>query len=99
MKKLINGLFPEMKDEEYFGKAELTNSSFRLLAESALHLKHKANFEVGGARFIFGSALHCYVLEQDVFWDRYTTEDFKGCELNKNSNAYKDAKKEWLKST
>lgn len=96
-KKIITGLF-DMPDEEYFGKAEVTNSSFRLLAESALHLKHQKLFKLEGAKFVFGKALHCMTLEPAEFDKRFAVEKFEGSDLNKNSKAYKDAKKAWVES-
>lgn len=96
--KITQGIYPLMTDEEYFGSAELTNSDFRLLAESALHHKHKDLFALEGDKFIFGSALHCSVLEPDLFEDRYAVETFEGSDLNKNSNAYKEAKSAWLET-
>lgn len=87
-----------MEDKDYFGKAEVTNSSFRLLSESALHLKHQDLFKLSGGNLTFGSALHCHVLEHDQFNKRYATEQFEGCTLNKNSKAYKEAKTDWLKT-
>ena len=95
--KIKQGLYPDMKDADYFGSAELTNSDFRLLSESALHHKNKDLFALGGGKFSFGSALHCLVLEPEEFESRYAVEDFKGSDLNKNSKAYKEAKAEWKK--
>lgn len=98
-KRPTPGVYPEMKDEDYFGAAELTNSDFRLLAESALHHEHKELFKLEGGKFVFGSALHCSVLEPHLFGERYAVETFEGSTLNKNSKAYKEAKEEWLKTT
>lgn len=96
--KIKEGIYPHMTDEEYFGSAELTNSDFRLVAESALHHKHKDLFSLEGGKFVFGSALHCSVLEPDQFDIRYAVETFEGSDLNKNSKAYKEAKEAWLKT-
>ena len=97
-KKITEGFYPDMTDDQYFGTAELTNSDFRLLAESALHLKNKDLFSLGGGKFVFGSALHCKVLEPKEFDKRYAVESFEGSDLNKNSKAYKEAKAEWVGS-
>ncbi len=96
MSKFVTGIFG-MEDEEYFLKGGLSNSDFRLLKESALHYENHKLFRLEGMRFTFGSALHCKVLEPEKFAGRYAVESFKGDHLNKNSNAYKDAKKDWLR--
>lgn len=88
----------QMEDKDYFGNAEVTNSDFRLLKESALHLKNKDLFQLSGANLTFGSAVHCYILEPKEFDKRYATESFEGCNENKNSKIYKEAKANWLKS-
>ncbi|MCK5743514.1 MAG: PD-(D/E)XK nuclease-like domain-containing protein [Caldisericia bacterium] len=92
------GIFPHMTDEEYFSKGELHNSDFRLLSESALHLKNKELFSLEGGKFVFGSALHCKVLEPELFDERYAIETFEGSDLNKNSKAYKEARATWIES-
>ena len=92
------GIFPHMTDEEYFSKGELHNSDFRLLSESALHLKNKNLFKLEGGKFVFGSALHCKVLEPELFDERYAVETFEGSDLNKNSKAYKEARALWIES-
>ncbi len=97
--KIVQGIYPEMTDAEYFGSAELTNSDFRLMAESALHHANKDLFSLGGGKFVFGSALHCAVLEPDQFDLRYAVETFEGSDLNKNSKAYKEARATWIEST
>lgn len=92
--KRLMGLH-KIPDEEYFGKAEVTNSSLRLLAESALHLKNQDLFKLKGNTFVFGKALHCKVLEPDEFDKRFATEDFEGCNLHKNTKDYKEARAKW----
>ncbi len=96
--KFVKGIFT-MEDDEYFTKGGFSNSSIRLLKESALHHENGHLFNLEGMTFTFGSALHCMVLEPDEFDLRYAVESFEGDTLNKNSNAYKEAKKEWLKTT
>ena len=91
---IITGFFT-MEDDEYFKRDGLSNSSFRLLAESPLHLEHADLFALTGGTFTFGSALHCLVLEPEEFNKRYAVETFEGQDLNKNSNAYKEAKRKW----
>jgi len=93
------GLYPSMPDIEYFGKAEVTNSDFKLLGMSALHHKNKDLFKYESPVLDFGSALHCMVLEPDLFEDQFAVENFEGCDLNKNSKAYKEAKLEWLEKS
>jgi len=85
--------YQTMEDEEYFKYDALSNSDFRLLKESPLHLKHKDLFKLTGASLSLGSALHTLVLEPKEFNKRYAVAKFEGDNLNKNSKAYKDARK------
>ncbi len=92
--QFIEGMFT-VKDDEYWTKAGISNSSFRLLSESAIHLENEHLFRLSGGAFTFGSALHTLILEPEEFDRRFVVEDFEGADLNKNSNAYKDAKRQW----
>ena len=96
--KDIKSGFVKMSDEEYFSLNAISNSDFRLLANTPKHLEHKELFKLEGAKFVFGSALHTYILEPEEFNNRYAVEDFEGCDLNKNTKAYKEAKALWLDS-
>lgn len=86
----------KMSDKEYFGIDAVSNSSFRLMRESVLHYVNRKLFELESSSINLGSAVHKLVLEPDEFEDEYAVECFEGCELNKNSKAYKEAKAKWL---
>ncbi len=81
----------EMSDKDYFAYDALSNSDFRLLRESPLHLVHKELFRLSGASLSLGSAVHTLVLEPKEWDNRYIVAEFKGDDLNKNSTAYKNA--------
>jgi len=93
----INGM-QKMSDKEYFSNPALSNSDFRLLGESVLHYINKDLFPLESESITLGSAVHKLVLEPDSFNEDFIIEDFDGAELNKNSKAYKEAKKKWLES-
>lgn len=95
---IIDQSMVKMSDEDYFKVDALSNSDFRLLAESVLHYENKDLFKLEGASLELGSAVHKLVLEPDNFNDDFIIEEFEGCELNKNSKAYKEAKSSWLDS-
>lgn len=88
----------KMSDEQYFKVDALSNSDFRLLAESVLHYENKELFKLEGASLELGSAVHKLVLEPNDFNNDFVIEDFEGYELNKNTKLYKEAKALWLKS-
>jgi len=46
----------------------------------------------------FGTLVHALTLEPEKFTEEYAVEDFEGCELNKNSKAYKEARANWLQT-
>ena len=46
----------------------------------------------------FGTLVHSLVLEPEKFEDEYAVEDFEGCDLNKNTKAYKEARSKWLET-
>lgn len=87
-----------MTDAEYFAAPGLSNSDFRLLRESPLHLRYKDLFPIGGDAVRLGSIVHKMVLEPDDFDNVYVIEDFEGADLNKNSKAYKEARSAWVAS-
>ena len=95
--KPIIGSF-KMSDEEYFKIDAISNSGFRLLKESVLHYENRNLFPIGSASINIGSAVHKLVLEPSEFHDEYVVENFIGCNENKNSKLYKEAKSEWLKA-
>jgi len=97
-KCVIDRSMMKMSDNDYFKIPALSNSDFRLLAESVLHYENKDLFKLEGAALELGSAVHKLVLEPDTFNDDFVIEDFEGAELNKNSKAYKEAKEVWLDS-
>jgi len=88
----------KMSDADYFAVDALSNSDFRLLKESVLHYENKELFKLESPSLTLGSAVHKLVLEPENFNDDFIIEEFDGCELNKNTKAYKEAKKAWLES-
>jgi len=86
----------KMSDADYFAVDALSNSDFRLLKESVLHYENKELFKLDSPSLTLGSAVHKLVLEPENFNDDFVIEEFDGCELNKNTKAYKEAKKAWL---
>jgi len=95
MSKIQNKM-KKMSDEDYFAVDALSNSDFRLLKESVLHYENKELFKLERPSLTLGSAVHKLVLESDNFNDDFIIEEFDGCELNKNTKAYKEAKAKWL---
>lgn len=88
----------KMSDKEYFSIPALSNSDFRLLKESVLHLENKELFKLESPSLTLGSAVHKLVLEPDSFNDDFIIEDFDGADLNKNTKAYKEARAKWINS-
>jgi len=86
----------KMSDADYFAVDALSNSDFRLLKESVLHYENKELFKLESPSLTLGSAVHKLVLEPESFNDDFIIEEFDGCELNKNTKAYKEAKAKWL---
>ena len=98
MSKIPHEAVKKISDEEYFKIDALSNSGFRLLKESVLHYENRDLFKLEGASLELGSAVHKLVLEPENFNDDFIIEDFEGCELNKNTKLYKEAKAKWLES-
>jgi len=88
----------KMSDADYFAVDALSNSDFRLLKESVLHYENKDLFPISSTSMKIGSAVHKLVLEPESFNDDFIIEEFDGCELNKNSKAYKEAKAKCLEA-
>ncbi|ADV46453.1 PD-(D/E)XK nuclease-like domain-containing protein [Nitratifractor salsuginis] len=80
-----------MTNAEYHAAEGISASDFRLLEKSPLHYEHKELFKLEGPQFNLGTLVHKMVLEPDTLGDEFVKEDFEGCELNKNSKAYKEA--------
>ena len=87
-----------MTNAEYHAAPGISSSDFRLLELSPLHFENKERFRLEGSQFDLGSLVHKMVLEPNTVLEEFAPEDFEGCELNKNSKAYKDAKAKWLES-
>jgi len=87
-----------MTNKQYHAAPGISASDFRLLELSPLHLEHKELFKLEGAQLDLGSLVHKMVLEPDDVLKEFAPEDFEGCDLNKNSKAYKEAKAAWLES-
>jgi len=80
-----------MTNEEYHNIPAISSSDFRLLEESPLHYENKDYFKLDGKALTVGSLVHKMVLEPHTLYDEFVKEEFSGCKLNKNSNAYKEA--------
>ncbi|WP_456392767.1 PD-(D/E)XK nuclease-like domain-containing protein [Nitratifractor sp.] len=87
-----------MTNEEYHDAPGISSSDFRLLELSPLHLEHKELFALEGDALKLGTLVHALVLEPESFEERFAVETFEGCDLNKNSKAYKEARAAWLES-
>ncbi|WP_456390276.1 PD-(D/E)XK nuclease-like domain-containing protein [Hydrogenimonas sp.] len=87
-----------MTNTEYHAAEGISSSDFRFLEESPLHLHFKELFRLEGSQFTMGSLVHKMVLEEDTLDEEFACESFDGCELNKNSKAYKEAKAKWLEN-
>jgi len=87
-----------MTNAEYHAATGISSSDFRLLEKSPLHYENRELFKLEGDRLNLGSLVHKMVLEPDTVEEEFAREDFEGCDLNKNSKAYKEAKAEWLES-
>ena len=85
-----------LTNEEYHKAEGISASDFRLLEKSPLHYENKELFNLEGANLTLGSLVHKMVLEPDDLENEFVKESFEGCELNKNSKAYKEAKAAFL---
>jgi len=86
----------ELTNEEYHKAEGISSSDFRLLEKSPIHYENKNLFKLDGANFTLGSLVHKMVLEPDDIGDEFIKEVFEGCDLNKNTKAYKEAKVEFV---
>jgi hypothetical protein len=91
-------ILKQMSAGDYRAAEGIASSDFRLLEISPLHYERRELFKLEGPQFDFGSLLHTMVLEPDEALERFAPEDFEGCDLNKNSKAYKEARAAWLES-
>lgn len=81
-----------LSNEEYHKAEGISASDFRLLEKSPLHYENKELFKLEGSNLTLGSLVHKMVLEPDDLENEFVKESFEGCDLNKNSKAYKEAK-------
>lgn len=81
-----------MTNEQYHMADGISASDLRLLEKSPIHLEKAELFKLEGSEFNLGTLVHKMVLEPDDIGSEFIKETFEGCDLNKNSNAYKDAK-------
>ncbi len=88
-----------MTNEQYHSSPGISASDFRLLEESVLHFENKQLFKLEGSHFTLGSLVHKMVLEADQIDEEFIKETFDGCDLNKNSKTYKEAKAEFSKQS
>ena len=87
-----------MSNADYHAAAGISSSDFRLLELSPLHYENKNLFRLEGSHFDLGSLVHAMVLTPNTVLKEFAPEDFEGCDLDKRTNAYKEAKKKWLSS-
>jgi len=90
-----------MTNKEYREAEGISSTDLKYLAISPKHYeayKEGLFTQENNQNFVFGDAFHSLVLEPDRFEKEYAVEDFEGCNLNKNTKAYKEAKAKWLES-
>jgi len=87
-----------MTNAEYRKIEAISNSDLSYIETNPYlyALKHRPQIE--SKALDFGTLIHSLTLEPEKFKDEYAVEDFEGCELNKNSKAYKEARAKWLES-
>jgi len=85
-----------MTNEDYHNAVGISASDFRLLEKSPIHYENKARFKLSGDHLNLGTLVHKMVLEPDDLKNEFAEEHFKGCDLNKNSKAYKEAKADFV---
>lgn len=90
----------KISNEAYREAKGISSSDLKYLDISPKHYEayKEGLFSYNNQNFILGDAFHSMILEPERFDDEYVVEDFKGCDLNKNTKAYKEAKAEWLES-
>lgn len=88
----------EMSNKAYRAAEGISSSDFRLLELSPLHYLNRDRFKLEGKAFDFGTLLHAMVLEPDRMGKEFVKEDFPGCDLNKNTKAYKEGREAFLEA-
>lgn len=86
----------QMSNEAYRAAEGISASDFRLLELSPLHYLNRDRFKLEGRAFHFGTLLHAMVLEPERIGEEFVKEDFPGCDANKNSKVYKEARRVFL---
>jgi len=89
-----------MTNKEYREAQGISSTDLKYMAISPLHYEAYKDglFSVENQNFTFGDAFHSLVLEPERFEKEFVVENFEGCNLNKNTKAYKEAKAKWLES-
>jgi len=90
-----------ISNKEYRDAKGISSTDLKYMSISPKHYeayKEGLFTQEHNQNFIFGDAFHSIVLEPERFEQEYAVENFEGCNLNKNTKAYKEAKAEWLKS-
>jgi hypothetical protein len=103
MGKILQGekMNKKLTNSEYREAKGVSASDLKYMAISPLHYeayKEGLFSQEDNQALIFGDAFHSLVLEPERFEKEYAVENFEGCNLNKNSKAYKEARTNWLES-
>jgi hypothetical protein len=87
------GVYPDMPADEYHAAERLSASGAKKLLRSPLHYRVERDApSEPTAAMVFGTAVHCGVLEPDEFARRYVLAPY----FNKRTNDGKRAFAEWL---
>ena len=91
-------MIKKMSNEDYRKAKGIANSDLKYLEISPLHYEayKKGLFSYENDNFTIGDLVHSMVLEPQRTQKEYCKEEFEGCELNKNTKAYKEAKAKFL---
>ena len=85
-----------MTNAEYRKINAISNSDLSYLEKNPYLFSFGFRPQIISKSIDFGTLVHSLTLEPEKFNDEYAVEDFEGCELNKNSKAYRQAKEKWL---
>ena len=91
-----DGLGYEVENEIYHSSKGISSTDIKKMLISPLHYENKSLFKLSTDSLSKGSLYHIMVLEPHLIGKKVIKEEFEGCELNKNSNAYKEAKAKFL---
>lgn len=88
----------DLSNSDYHAiKSHISASGVKQLLKNPYEFLHPAEVDEKKQKaFDFGSLVHTLILEPEMFEKEYAVEEFEGCELNKNTKAYKEAKAKFL---